>query len=194
MEIDRVLYPVTSLGPGDRLVIWVIGCGRRCAGCANPELWHKDAGKNISVNDLVRMIKEAASDKPIDGVTITGGDPLDQTDELCILLQSLREITCDIIMYTGYTYDEAAGKIPAALWEVINQCVSVLIDGPYVDALNDNSCVLRGSANQKIIFLDESKRGIYTEYLKNGRTIQNVYYKDKMISVGIHSKEISYGD
>lgn len=26
MQIDRLLYPVHSLGPGDRLAIWIRGC------------------------------------------------------------------------------------------------------------------------------------------------------------------------
>ena len=39
MYLDRILYPVTSLGPGKRLCIWVSGCNARCEGCANPELW-----------------------------------------------------------------------------------------------------------------------------------------------------------
>lgn len=38
MQIDRLLYPVHSLGPGNRLVIWVRGCKKRCFNCANPEL------------------------------------------------------------------------------------------------------------------------------------------------------------
>ena len=39
MYLDRILYPVTALGPGKRIAIWVSGCERHCNHCANPELW-----------------------------------------------------------------------------------------------------------------------------------------------------------
>jgi len=189
MQIDRLLYPITSLGPGRRLVIWTVGCDRRCVGCANPELWAWNADKNIDVNDFIRQIESTTNGQSVDGVTITGGDPLLQADELCILLQGLRSITNDILLFTGYTLNEAETAIPVRTWALIKQYVSVLIDGPYIEAMNDNTCALRGSANQNVIFFDESKRALYNEYTNKGREIQNVFYNNRMISVGIHNRE-----
>ena len=51
MYLDRILYPVTSLGPGKRLCIWVSGCNARCEGCANPELWTQRPEQFISVEN-----------------------------------------------------------------------------------------------------------------------------------------------
>ena len=39
MFVDRIYFPVTTLGPGERVVVWTCGCTKRCPGCANPELW-----------------------------------------------------------------------------------------------------------------------------------------------------------
>lgn len=58
MYIDRFLYPVTSLGPGKRLVIWVSGCNAHCEGCANPELWTQKSEQFISVENLASAIKK----------------------------------------------------------------------------------------------------------------------------------------
>ena len=189
MQIDRIIYPISSLGPGDRLVIWTVGCDRRCAGCANPELWAWNTDKNVDVYDFIRQIETATNGQSVDGVTITGGDPLLQADELCVLLQGLRNITNDVLLFTGYTLKEAETAIPARTWAIIRKYVSVLIDGPYIEAMNDNTCALRGSANQNVIFFDESKRALYNEYTNKGREIQNVFYNNRMISVGIHNRE-----
>lgn len=54
MQIDRLLYPVHSLGPGNRLVIWVRGCKKRCFNCANPELQFFNPKSEISMPIIKR--------------------------------------------------------------------------------------------------------------------------------------------
>ena len=188
MQIDRVLYPIVTLGPGERLVIWTIGCSKHCYKCANPELWQKNEDKDMNVSELMSIIKQAVKNQTIDGVTITGGDPLEQIKELNSLLPLLKEITDDVLVYTGYTMEEAKELISESEWETVKIHTSVLIDGAYRDELNDNVCALRGSANQNIIFFDETKKDLYSKYIDNGRKVQNVFYDEKMISVGIHNK------
>ena len=190
MQIDRVLYPITSLGPGNRLVIWTIGCSLGCYNCSNPELWSINPNKDISVDDLINAITQATEGIQVDGITITGGNPIEQSKELAQLLPLLSEITDDILLFTGYKYEELNKYLSETEHDVINKYVSVLIDGTYIDELNDNICPLQGSSNQNIIFINENKKPLYSDYLKKGRTIQNVFYNNSMISVGIHNKEL----
>jgi anaerobic ribonucleoside-triphosphate reductase activating protein len=190
MQIDRILYPISTLGPGERLVIWTVGCTKHCHKCANPELWNKNPNKDIDVFELVGIIKKAVGKQAIDGVTITGGDPVEQIAELNTLLPLLREITDDVLVYTGYTVQEAEMKLSKPEWETMKQHTAVLIDGAYIDDLNDNECALRGSLNQNIIYFDEAKKESYSEYLKKKREVQNVFYNEKMISVGIHNRGV----
>ena len=77
MQIDRLLFPITTLGPGNRLVIWTIGCSKHCFNCANPELWEKNPKKEIDIYELVKIIKQSVGTQTIEGITITGGDPLE---------------------------------------------------------------------------------------------------------------------
>jgi len=190
MQIDRILYPVSALGPGERLVIWTIGCSKHCRKCANPELWRENPDKNIDVFELAGIIEEAAGKQTIDGVTVTGGDPLEQIAELNRLLPLLRKITDDVLVYTGYTVEEAKLVLQKSEWETMKRHTSVLIDGAYMDDLNDNECVLRGSSNQNINYFDETKRELYSAYTKKGRSVQNVFFNEKMISVGIHNRHL----
>lgn len=189
MLIDRVIFPITALGPGERIAIWTQGCSKRCRNCASRELWEKDSAKDIAVGGLIGKIAEYIGDEKVDGITITGGDPLEQPEELNVLLEGLHIFSRDILLYTGYEYGELQERLGPAYLERLRKNVSVLIDGRYVDDKNDNKSALRGSVNQNIIFFDESVRKKYERYIRNGRQIQNVYYDKSLMSVGIHNKE-----
>lgn len=88
MQVDRVLFPVTALGPGNRLGMWMIGCHKRCKKCANPELQIFDKTKEISVEQLEEMILKTDV-KTYRGVTISGGEPFAQPGELRKFLKKI---------------------------------------------------------------------------------------------------------
>ena len=189
MYIDRILAPIETLGPGKRLVIWTKGCSKHCKGCANPELWGIEGAKNYSVDDIVKIIRNIYTENAFDGVTISGGDPLEQIDELLEILVNIQDITNDVIVYTGYYYDELVSLFEQEKIEKLRLLVAVLIDGPYIDELNYDDLGLRGSSNQNLIFFNEDVRDKYESYLSQGRKIQNVYMGNRLISVGIHNKK-----
>ena len=178
MYIARVLYPVEVLGPGKRVGIWFCGCERRCKGCSNPELWDFDPRFQTTPETVLRLIRQIAAQYPIDGFTLTGGDPMYQQEEMQKLIALLRPISPDILVYTGYRIEELP---PSALWGI-----SVLIDGEYLEDRNHAS-PLRGSDNQRIHFLDPSVKPLYGPCLaETGNRIQNFTLPDGIVSVGIH--------
>lgn len=179
MEVARILYPIEVLGPGKRVGIWFAGCPRRCRGCSNPELWEPNERYRTTPETLARMIFEIAREHKIDGFTFTGGDPMMQYDDMMALIALLSPISRDILVYTGYRYEE----LPAL------SGITVLIDGEYREEENE-SLPLIGSRNQRIFLLDEAYRVRYHRYLRSffGKTpyIQNFNSADGHISVGIH--------
>ncbi|MEE5992580.1 MAG: 4Fe-4S single cluster domain-containing protein [Oscillospiraceae bacterium] len=189
MYIDRILFPVVSLGIHKRLVIWTVGCTKHCKGCANPELWDTVGRKNRPVETILQMIQNIHAQQPIEGITITGGDPLEQPEELLQLLEGLQEITEDILVYTGYTMQELKKLWSPSMLEDLQKNIAVLIDGRYIQELNEETAVLRGSLNQNIIYLKKQYQTEYETYLKQGRIIQNVYMGNQLISVGIHHRK-----
>lgn len=184
MYIARILYPVKVLGPGKRVGIWFSGCEHQCCGCSNPELWEQRTNQKISISGLCDVINTIKSNYEIDGFTLTGGDPFMQPDALRELLPKLYSITEDILVYTGYMYEELEYKHKDILdW------ISVLIDGKYVETKNYGA-MLKGSNNQRIIYLNGSMEEKYSEYLSCGKSqIQNFETSDGLISVGIHFPE-----
>lgn len=188
MELDRILFPIKSLGPGNRIVIWTLGCTKYCYKCTNPELWEKNKEKTLSIESIKKIITSICNKYKIDGFTITGGDPLEQFHDLLPLLQWLNTISKDILVYTGYNYRDFCKSITLEEKISFEKSVGVLIDGPYIDSLNSEDCILRGSLNQQILFFNDDLKELYNSYLSESRKIQNIYYKEKLISVGIHNR------
>ena len=178
MYVARILYPVEVLGPGKRIGIWFCGCPRRCKGCSNPELWEFQERYKTTPEAVYALVDRIAAKHQIDGFTITGGDPLWQPEELKKLIKLLSGISTDILVYTGYKIEELSSS---AL-----QGIAVLIDGEYIEEQNNN-CILRGSANQRIHILNSSFQKTYLDYCANSSNqIQNFSTADGIISVGIH--------
>jgi len=188
MMLARIISPVLTLGPGRRTAVWVCGCKRKCPGCANPELWDYDISKDIPAMHAAQLICAAMDQSDIDGITVTGGEPFDQPDELCVLLKALREICTDILVYTGYTLPELTAMNNQSVNDALLH-IAVLIDGPYEEERN-NGAALRGSDNQNINILDESFSDKYQAQAGiNINEIQNIPADGGIISVGIHKKE-----
>lgn len=95
MYLERLLYPVTALGPGSRVAIWVSGCNRHCNNCTNPELWERKEYQKITSKKLIGAINSVIGHN-VDGITITGGEPFDQATELCKVIDGLPE-TIDVL-------------------------------------------------------------------------------------------------
>ncbi len=184
MKIARILYPIQSLGPGNRLCLWVCGCNRRCYRCANPELQYADPEKEVDLELLIDLITPQL--RLADGVTISGGEPFDQTEALARLVDAIRIYTKDILIFTGYTRQELEARGDSATDHVLN-AIAVLIDGEYIDEQN-NGDTLRGSSNQQIHYLSDHFRQRYELYLKAGRTVQNVATTSGVFSIGIHNR------
>lgn len=184
MFVARILYPVEVLGPGRRIGLWLSGCGRRCRGCSNPELWTRREDQAISAARVGALLRRLAQDHPVDGVTVTGGEPMDQADELARLLPLLSALTGDILLYSGYTLEALRARKDPATDEVLRR-IAVLVDGEYREEMN-GGLPLRGSANQRIHLFNEAYRSRYERYLAGESRIQNFSLGDSVVSAGIH--------
>jgi anaerobic ribonucleoside-triphosphate reductase activating protein len=135
----------------------------------------------VDAGAVLKMIRMIAGENPVDGFTLTGGDPFLQPEALEELLDPLREISEDILVYTGYLAEDLKKRYPELLARI-----AVLIDGPYMEERN-HALPLIGSDNQRILFLREEYRERYAPILAQETSrIQNFRVRDGIISVGIH--------
>lgn len=188
MLIARILSPVHSLGPGDRVCLWTQGCKKRCRGCISPEL-QPYSGNEIDEDVLAKILIQVARKNNCTGITISGGDPLEQSQALLELLTLLRNEFDDILVYTGFEFQDIQDGLVGIEAKKCLDYLDVLIDGKYIDELNDKDCVLRGSSNQNIHFITKGLAPIYAEYMKQGRILENFVHNQNTIVTGIFNKE-----
>lgn len=184
MRIGRILSPVHSLGPGERLCIWMQGCSKQCIGCISPEL-QRFTGTEIDEAILYKLVLQIAEKNNCTGLTISGGDPMEQPDSLLKLLEKVYRRFDDVLVYTGFELSEILGGCAGELGIRCLEYIDVLIDGRYVRKLNRPDCVLRGSSNQRINYLNEKMEPIYEEYMKKGRIIETFTHNREIIITGI---------
>ena len=77
LRISRSHFPVTALGPGTRLGVWVQGCPLACKGCMAQDTWAPQAGVEVDVEALAERWREAIT-LGATGLTVSGGEPLAQ--------------------------------------------------------------------------------------------------------------------
>lgn len=141
-------------GDGLRVVLWLSGCRHHCLGCQNPLTWDPEDG--LLFDEAAKREVEAQLEKPyISGVTLSGGDPLfpgnaKEVTEYCRRLKE-RFLQKTIWIYTGEVWEDIRN------WEVMRY-IDVLVDGRFEREKQDNKLHWRGSANQRVIAVQESLR------------------------------------
>ena len=154
MKISRVHFPVTALGWGRRIGIWVQGCSIRCPGCVNMDTWDSKGGWEATLEELMNRMGRWL---PLaDGITFTGGEPFDQPAGLQALVQSLREqFDGDVLVFSGYPHEMLLADHHA----IVRQ-LDVLITGPF-DPSAGQRLYLRGSDNQRVFLLSPKAMSRY---------------------------------
>lgn len=136
-------------GPGFRTSIYCAGCRHKCPGCHNPQSWDFSGGREMSTEELMRIIVA----DPYANVTFSGGDPMYQAAGFAELARAIhRRTNKDIWCFTGFRFEDLIQQDQRELLEQLD----VLVDGPYVAALRDPDLLFRGSSNQRIIDVQAS--------------------------------------
>jgi anaerobic ribonucleoside-triphosphate reductase activating protein len=165
LNLSRLHYPVTALGPGRRAGVWVQGCTLGCAGCVSRDTWDAARGDRIDVDGVLGWLAELCLSDQVDGLTISGGEPTEQADALHDLLDGVDQLRRDgvfdgdVLCYTGL--DERAFH-ELCWWAT--ELIDAVIVGTF-DVTAPTSLVWRGSANQRLLPLTSRGERSYGSYL-----------------------------
>lgn len=150
-------------GPGIRVSLFVSGCRRKCPGCFNEEAQDFNYGQPFTEETIKEILK--ALDNPwINGLTILGGEPFEEENVYEVMKLINRVVARfkyekTIWLYTGYTVEEIISKTRTDLRkQCILSDIDVLVDGPFIQELKDISLKFRGSSNQRIIDMPNTRR------------------------------------
>ena len=142
-------------GPGIRFTVFCQGCPHGCEGCHNPETHDFAGGYDCSID---RLMEEIEIKKLLSGVTFSGGEPFCQPEGFVELGRRVRVIGLNITVFTGYTLEqlEEMAQDSPAVGELL-ELTDILIENNYVQDLRDLTLLFRGSSNQRVIDMNETR-------------------------------------
>ena len=151
-------------GTGIRVSLFVSGCTHRCKGCFNAEAWDFDYGSPYTEEIGEKIISALAPDY-IKGFSLLGGEPFEPQNQ-AVLVGLLERIKREypnktVWCYTGYTFESDLLACRLGDPEVTRRmtaCIDVLVDGPFILAQRDLTLTFKGSRNQRIINMNETRK------------------------------------
>ena len=184
IQINKAHFPVTVLGPGRRIGLWVQGCSIGCKGCVSMDTWPQDTQRTVDIADLVAWCKQVAAGG-LDGITISGGEPFDQAESLHALLVALRNwrtaahLNFDLLSYSGYPFKTLQQRHAKTL-----ALLDAVIPEPFIES-QEPVGRWRGSANQSLVPLSPRGHALYTEALVGASNAA-----DKQMQVAVEGGKI----
>lgn len=153
-------------GEGIRTTLFVSGCRNRCKGCFQRETWAFDYGKPFT-DEVAEEIFASLDNPSVRGVTILGGEPMEPENQEALLpfLRELKRRFKDktVWLYTGNLYEELTGEMGShpkylSITEELLSLVDILVDGRFVEEEKSLGLRFRGSKNQRIIDMNETRK------------------------------------
>ena len=136
-------------GPGIRYAVFAQGCPHYCTGCHNPESHSFTDGYLVKED---KLISEILKNPLLDGVTLSGGEPFMQADELAAIAAAVKAKGLNVIVFSGYTYEEILVLAKERKgYTALLQNTDILVDGRFDITRKSMNLRFRGSANQRAI-------------------------------------------
>ncbi len=164
MHIGEIKTADTANGIGMRVTVFVSGCTNKCPGCFQPETWDFGYGREYTP-EIEQFILDELEKGYYDGLTLLGGDPMEEPNQrgLLNLVKRLKAEQPDktIWAYTGFVYDRdliPGGKRYFDITDEMLDNIDVLVDGPFIQSQKNIRLRFRGSSNQRVIDLKETRR------------------------------------
>jgi anaerobic ribonucleoside-triphosphate reductase activating protein len=186
--INLIYAPVLTLGPGIRIGVWFQGCSIRCKGCISKHTWEFDKKYKKTIAQVIDQINYYSEIYNTKSITISGGEPFDQSTSLYTLLKKLKELKFnDILLYSGYKFNYLQKNYGDIL-----KYIDVLIDGPFIESKKTNK-IYKGSNNQRMYILNKSLSQIYQEYKKQlkNKKLQLITKDNETYLIGIPDIDFS---
>ncbi len=150
-------------GEGIRTVVWTQGCPHNCKGCHNPGTHDFDGGYLVDVDEVIEELKNIDGQ---DGITLSGGDPVCQSDACIEICKAAHAMGLNVWCYTGFTYES---MLLNPKHRKLLEEIDVLVDGKFILEEKSLDIYFRGSRNQRIIdvakSLAEEKVVLVPEYI-----------------------------
>lgn len=171
-------------GPGERFVIWVQGCSIRCKGCWNQDLWSFNVSLLYSVEELLELILK---ENGIDGITVLGGEPLNQSRTLLELVRIVKTSDLSVMLYTGFEWDEINSD---SLKKAVVSESDVVVYGKYSEELRSMFHKWRGSTNQTVLVNNEEYIPVFKMFPNENQVEIHIRSDGEIVMIGYPDDEL----
>lgn len=152
LRISGVVAESIVDGPGFRYVVFTQGCPHHCPGCHNPQTHSFEGGYDA---DIPAMLEEIRRDPLLDGITLSGGDPMEQPAPCTALAEGAHKMGLNVWTYTGYTWEALLEENNPERMMLLKS-TDVLVDGPFLMDQRSLELRFKGSKNQRTIDVKKS--------------------------------------
>lgn len=186
VKIHNIVLHTKVLGPETRTAIWFQGCNKNCKGCMSQSTRDINGGKTVDIN---RLCESFINLDDIEGITLSGGEVFLQIDALYELLKTVRNKSkLGVIIYTGFYIKELKEMNNPKVDEILNGLADIIIDGPYIDELNDGKS-LKGSSNQTVNYITDRYVKYKDMYDSDNRNAELYVNEKDLFFVGIPDRK-----
>ncbi len=137
-------------GPGVRYVLFMQGCPLRCIYCHNPDTWQIGGGTPVTVDEIIDEFNKNRPFYKNGGITVTGGEPLLQTDFLIELFKRAKSENIHTCIDTsGIVYNPENEDYLKKLDTLLDYTDLVMLDIKHIDAIKHKE--MTGADNKNIL-------------------------------------------
>ena len=151
-------------GPGKRVLLFLQGCSIHCEGCVNRHLWDFGKGINATSEEIISFCR----DNHVEGITLHGGEPLDQSEGLYPIVKALKTDHFTVILFTGYNKKDLNIN-QRRIWDMSD----IVVCGRFDLKKRNVYLQFRGSTNQRII----RRKGKYKQLFVARESISTIRSK-----------------
>lgn len=152
MRIAGIMPESIVDGQGIRFVVFLQGCPHHCPGCHNPETHDFFGGKQVELESTIQKMEEYPY---IDGITLSGGEPLLQVEACLALAKHAKKRGLSVWLYTGFTFEELQNSDDPKLYELLHY-VDIMVDGKFDISKRSLDLLFCGSSNQRVLNMQKS--------------------------------------
>lgn len=154
LNVADVVIGSYANGPGKRIVIWVQGCTIRCNGCFNPTLQPHVAKILVKPETFAADIVKLSIDNECEGITLTGGEPFQQSQALGFFATLIKESKLSVVCFSGYSASKLLNSTDLNVKTLLRN-VDILIAGPFQKDMNYPNRTWFDDPDKELVFLTD---------------------------------------
>lgn len=185
-----------TLGPGRRLILYLQGCHKKCTYCGQPEVIDPDSqdSRNVSVSQVLRYTERLCSEGKMDrGITVTGGEPLLQSDFILELFKCAKADNLQTCLDTTGDINLKAPDFQSHFNELMKYTDLVMVRIKNIESETDTACenedITSRNTLEMLSYLDLIGKPVWIRYMLVPDNVEDEFSVEDVMNGSFLDKE-----